>query len=399
VTGQVTRRRPAPSPDLRGIKTLYAALGAGVGTLLPYLVLYLTWRGLSPSQAGLLVGLMAGVGVLAVPAWGLLADRVIGVVAALRLSCLVAAAASLALLVAGESLPAIVGCAALLAAARAPGEALADTLALGALGPSGAQHYGSIRLWASIGFAVAVAGWGLVLDHSSLALILLAYPLALLVELASAGGARTVPVRARAAGVAGVRIVNGRFAVLLAGALLFGVAMGASVTVLPLRITDTGGDLVMVGAAGVVGALAEIPLMRCSALLRERLGAHRVFLAGGALFGPALLLYGVVGNPAGLVAASAVRGAGYAVVYVGLVTAAGALLPADRQASGQALLQTTLMGVATTVGASLGGVAYQHEPPGLLFGAAAVLAVVGTVVCQVGARSLPRRVGDSSPRS
>jgi PPP family 3-phenylpropionic acid transporter len=386
--------RDAQSSDLRGIKTLYAALGAGVGTLLPYLVLYLTSRGLSSAQAGLVLGLMAAVGVLAVPAWGLLADRVTGVVPALRLSCLAAAVASLALLVAGESVPAIVGCAIVLAAARAPGEAFADTLALGTLGPSRAQQYGSIRLWASIGFAIAVAGWGLLLDHSSLALILLVYPLALLVELASAGGARIRAVREPATDRGRVRIVTGRFAVLLAGALLFGIAMGATLTVLPLRITDVGGSLALVGAAGVVAALAEIPLMRGSGRLRERLGAHRVFLAGGALFGPALLLYGIVGNPAGLVAASAVRGAGFALVYVGLVTASGSLLPADRQASGQALLQTTLMGVAPIVGSSVGGVAYEHGSPVLLFGAAAVLAVAGTVVCQVGARRLPRRSGD-----
>jgi PPP family 3-phenylpropionic acid transporter len=390
-------RRSAPVPDLRAVKTLYAALGAGVGTLLPYLVLYLTWRGLSSAQAGLVMGLMAGVGVLAVPVAGLLADRVTGVVAALRLSCLLAAVASVALLLAGESLPAIVICAALLAAARAPGEALADTLALGALGPSRVQHYGSIRLWASIGFAVAVALCGVLLDRDTLWLILLAYPVALLVELASVGRAQSAPVPVAVpgvTGVTGVRIVQGRFAVLLTGALLFGVAMGATLTVLPLRITDVGGALAMVGAASVVAALAEIPLMRSSALLQERLGAHRVFLAGGALFGPALLLYGVVGNPAGLVAASAVRGAGYAVVYVGLVTAAGRLLPADRQASGQALLQTTLMGVAPILGSSLGGIAYEHQPPGVLFGAAAVLAIAGALVCQVGGRRPVMSGGD-----
>jgi nitrate/nitrite transporter NarK len=91
--------------DLRRLKALFAALGIGVGTLGPYIVLYLTWRGLSPSQAGLVIALMAGIGVLAVPLWGLVADHALGTVTALRLSGLLAAVASLALLLSGRLLP------------------------------------------------------------------------------------------------------------------------------------------------------------------------------------------------------------------------------------------------------------------------------------------------------
>lgn len=378
------------SPDLRALKGLFAALGAGVGSLLPYLVLYLTWRGLSPAEAGLVMGLMAGVGVAAVPAWGWLADRVTGVVDALRLSCVAAALASLALLAAGSSRWAIVVCAAVLAAARAPGEALADTLAMSALGGSAARLYGTVRLWASIGFAVAVAGWGLVLQHASLALILVAYAAVMLVELGCTAVVRPA-TSSRVRGLAGTSaILRGSFSVLLAGALLFGIAMGAMLTVLPLRITDVGGDVVMVAAAGVVAAVAEVPLMRSSGRLAGRLGVQRVLLVGGAMFAVALVLYGVLSQAIGLVLASAVRGGGYALVYVALVTASARLLPADRQASGQALLQTTLMGVAPIAGASLGGVLYEHQPPEVIFGGGAALAVVGAAISSVGARMLPR---------
>src|SRR4051794_1915243 len=120
--------RPAASMrDLPRLQVIYTAIGAGVGSLLPFLVLYLTWRGLSPTQAGLVIGMMSAVGVLAVPAWGLLADRVLGVTRALRLSFLLAAAGDVVLLLAGRSTPLIALSAVALAAVRAPGEALADT--------------------------------------------------------------------------------------------------------------------------------------------------------------------------------------------------------------------------------------------------------------------------------
>jgi MFS_1 like family len=58
----------------RRLRVLYAAVGGGIGTLLPYLVLYLTDRGLSPTGAGLVIGLMSAVGVLVIPLWARLAE-------------------------------------------------------------------------------------------------------------------------------------------------------------------------------------------------------------------------------------------------------------------------------------------------------------------------------------
>ena len=376
-----------PGGALARLNVLYLAIGAGVGSLLPFLVVYLTWRGLSPAEAGFVLGLMSAVGVAALPLWGLLADRLLGSVRALQVSCLLAALASIALYGAGSSVVAIVWLAAVLAAARAPGEALADALAVGTLGEAAPRHYGKVRLWASVGFAVAVGVWGIVLDHTSLALVLFAYPVAMLVVIASTRGMGSRPLRtARVPRAHATRdLVSGRFALVLAGAFGFGVAIGASTTLLPLAIIDAGGDVGTVGAASVVGAAAEVPLMLSSGRLARRFGPASAFLVGGGLFAVAVGLYGLIDAPAGLVAVSAIRGAGYALVYVGLVTAIGGLLSTDRQASGQAALQTTMMGIAPIAGASLGGVAYTELSPALVFGVSGVLAALGSVVSCVGA--------------
>ncbi|MGN6300195.1 MAG: MFS transporter [Angustibacter sp.] len=374
---------PQEAQPLGRLKVLFAASGAGIGTLMPYLAVYLRSQGLSATLVGFVLGLMAAVGVVAVPLWGALADRGRGAAWALRLSCALAALGSLLLLAAGSWLPAVIATSALLAAARAPGEALADTLALTVLGPSGGRRYGSIRLWSSAGFAVAVAGWGFLLERTSLSVVLVAYPAALLLVVAA-----STPLHARAARPSAVvprtplrAIMRPDLAMLLLGTGVFGVAMGASWTVLPLRLTDLGGGVAAVAAASVVGALTEIPLMRSTGMLRERVGPGRVFLIGGALFAASSSLYGALTDPRLIVAASVLRGAGYALVYVGLVTSVGTLLPPHQRATGQALLQTTLMGVAPIVGASLGGFTYQHSPP-LLFGLSAALALVGALIAR-----------------
>jgi len=369
-----------PDADREGrrLRVLYAAVGGGIGTLLPYLVLYLTDRGLTPTGAGLVVGLMSAVGVLVIPLWGRLADGSVGVARALRLSCALAAVASLALLVADRVVPALVLCALLLAAARAPGEALADALATSTAG--GSSDYGRVRMWASAGFAVTVGVWGLALERTGLGLVLVAYPATLVVAALSTRGMSPVrepePVATPGAVPPG-RLLTGPVLVLLGGVLVFGVAMATAFTVLPLRIVDAGGAVWVVGVSAVVGAAAEIPLMHRSASVSARLGARRTVLLGGLLFAVAVTLYGAFAQPWVLVTASAVRGAGYALVYVGLVTAVRAAFPPRSRARGQALLQTVLMGVAPVAGASLGGFGYSHAPALPLFGATAVLALLG----------------------
>jgi PPP family 3-phenylpropionic acid transporter len=386
-----------PSSSTRRLPALYAAVGAGIGTLLPYLVLYLVSRGLTATGAGLVVGLMSGVGVLTIPLWGQLADGALGVVRTLRVSFVLAAVAALALLAAGRSVPAIVVCALLLAAARAPGEALSDALTVNTLGDT--ADYGRIRMWASVGFAVAVGVWGLALGHTGLGLILLAYPAALVAGALSTRGMASPasgPVaRARPADPA--RRLPRHLLVLLAGVLVFGVAMATTFTVLPLRIVDVGGAVAVVGASSVVGAAAEIPLMHRSAGLARRYGARTVVLLGGVLFAVALVLYGTVSSPWGLVAASAVRGGGYALVYVGLVVSVRAAVPANLQARGQAWLQTVLMGVAPVAGASLGGLGYSHLPPPLLFGIAAATALLGAATASSRFASPTRLVTRTAP--
>src|SRR4051794_41975149 len=64
-----------PSRDMVRLRLLFAASGAGIGTLMPYLAVYLAWRGLSATYVGLVLGLMAAVGGVVVPLWGAAADR------------------------------------------------------------------------------------------------------------------------------------------------------------------------------------------------------------------------------------------------------------------------------------------------------------------------------------
>ena len=164
------------------------------------------------------------------------------------------------------------------------------------------------------------------------------------------------------------------------GAGVFGVAMGASWAVLPLRLTDIGGGVAAVAAASVVGALTEIPFMRSTGGLRERLGAGpRLPVRRCALLASSAL-YGMLTDPRLIVAASVLRGAGYALVYVGLVTSVDPAATAP-EGNGQRSCRRHSWVLAPIVGASLGGFTYQRSPA-LLFGLSAALALVGALIAR-----------------
>src|SRR5206468_7793016 len=105
--------------------------------------------------------------------------------------------------------------------------------------------------------------------------ILIAYPLAMVVLLASTAAHRwPVGPASRLPSLSDLRMTaSARLLVLYGGALAFGIAMGASMTAGPLRLVGVGGGVSAVGAAAVLGALVEIPVMRMSGLLWHRLGA------------------------------------------------------------------------------------------------------------------------------
>ncbi len=137
-----------------------------LGTMVPYLPLYLQSLGLDAWHIGLLTSVMVGTKIVAPNIWGWLADRTQQRMMIIRMGCLMAvlcfslsfwwhSVAALALIIFLYSF--------FWNAVLAQFEAV--TLAYLGNQP---EFYSRIRLWGSIGFIVAVAGLGLLFDHVSL---------------------------------------------------------------------------------------------------------------------------------------------------------------------------------------------------------------------------------------
>lgn len=140
--------------DLWRIRLYYFVWTGGGGVLYPFISLFYVQNGLSGAEIGLLATVSSVIALLAAPLWGRWSDNVHRPRRLLQGSLL---GSALCMLWLGEQtrffwMAAIIGLAALVSAAVEP---LSDTLALAVTHGGDKSRFGSVRLWGSLGWAIA----------------------------------------------------------------------------------------------------------------------------------------------------------------------------------------------------------------------------------------------------
>jgi PPP family 3-phenylpropionic acid transporter len=181
----------------------------------------------------------------------------------------------------------------------------------------------------------------------------------------------------------------------LIGLLAFGAAQHAAWDYVPLRIESGGGGPFLVGIAAGVSAFIEIPFMRSSSTLIRRFGVRPLFVAGGAVYVLASLLWSLVTAPAAVTAVRIGVGVGFGLTYVSVVVITGTLVPQRLRNTGQTLAQMCTAGLAPILGSVIGGWVYEHVgPPQLFVGSAVGLAVAIVIVWTATAGLAPDAVAE-----
>lgn len=136
---------------------------AFVGAFSPYFALYLQSIALSATDIALLMSLMQLMRVLAPNLWGWLAEKLGMRIAIVRLSAL-ASLAGFSVFFMTTDFVGLFAAMALMAFFWSAALPLVEGLAFAHLGEA-SHRYGSIRVWGSVGFIVAVLALGHSLDH------------------------------------------------------------------------------------------------------------------------------------------------------------------------------------------------------------------------------------------
>ena len=168
------------------------------------------------------------------------------------------------------------------------------------------------------------------------------------------------------------------------GAVLFVVAVLhigiiSGYTFLSLRLVELGGSPSVVALSAGISAFAEVPSMLVAGWIAVRIGLRGLFAVGALLYAVAFLSWAVVGSVGLIIASRILIGFSFASVIIAVVLTIATLLPADLQATGQALFQTTAFGIAAIIANVVGGLLYSTAGHSAVFGLAAVLAVVAAI--------------------
>lgn len=255
---------------------IYLAIFFAQGALIPYMTLYFSQDqfGLSASEVGTIVAIMPILSILVQPLWGMLADRTGRVRVWLMVAMAIAAVTSLGFLI-PLSYWWVIGLMVVWSVFQSAHIPLADMMTLDYTIRKKID-YGAIRLYGSVGFAIAVFVMGRISDTSfGLSSTFILSAICLLV------GTFIVfrinePKKEQAVTLAPFdwsAVWSPRFLVFLIGGMLVFGPIYANNYYFGLYVTEIGGSTTLVGMLFLVAVLCEIPFMRMATQLVTRIGS------------------------------------------------------------------------------------------------------------------------------
>ena len=297
----------------------YFAVFLGLGAVLPFLPLLLSSRGMSASMVGVVLVIGPVANLVAPPLWAWLADT-FGVRALLLSIASAGCALGVVLLIPDWGLLAAFGAMAIYSICRSPIAPLADAAAHAELGEDG-PRFARIRVWGSIGFAVAAATLG-ELEASTRPLLLFGVAAVAHVLGAAIASRRRAPWQPRQTGVALRALAESRahgLGALFLGSALYYFAHGSYDAFMALHLKALGHGDALVGLAWAVGVSCEIALMMVATTILRRVAAVNLLVVGAVASVVRWSLMSWVVSAAAIVAVQTLHALTFGLWYLAMV--------------------------------------------------------------------------------
>ncbi|MFK7962578.1 MAG: MFS transporter [Burkholderiaceae bacterium] len=379
--------------DTTRLKGFFFAYFAYVGMFSPYLSLYLADAGFSIAQIGILMSLPQWMRIVAPPFWGWLADSRgrpdqlmrLSSVLTLTAVCLLHWSSGGSIWVVGLVLAVLF----FVSAAQVPiGEAQTLSVTAGDAG-----EYGKIRLWGSIGFILAVASLGPVLDALGTQTLPLwmAGVLVLLVAIVWSFKSNTAPPSASAALVRlRDRLRQTHIAAFFLANFLMIFAHAAYYVLYSLYLEEQGYSKTAIGALWTLGVVAEVALFRWQRHLFSRFSALGML---GFSIAIAAVRFALIGWSAGvlwlLILAQLMHAITFGLHHSAVMKILHQWFDVQQQARAQALYVTLAYGLGGALGGLVVSGLWVHLSPAGAFYGAGLAAAVGACLTLIAIRRAP----------
>ncbi|WP_067617998.1 MFS transporter [Alicyclobacillus acidiphilus] len=322
----------------------------------PFLSLYLSGRGLSSEQIGVLMAVGAVAGMFAQPLLGYVNDRATDTRRLLILSAIISPAIY-ALYALFHPYALLLVVAFFYAVVQSTGP-IADAMAI----QSGNEYgfsYGQVRLWGALSFAITtmVAGYVYHVIGISYSFVFYAGLSLILVFVARFLPRTPASTHSTEMLVRGVWNVakNTRLMVFIGLCFVLATAITVNFTYLPLYFKALHYPLGWVGLNFTVAALVEVPLFYVSGPIIKKFGARVVIVIASAFYVAKYVLMGFAPPPALVIAIQVLDGVGYAFYWSAGVQIVANLSPKGRSATAQTLYGAVASSLSSIVGSVVGG--------------------------------------------
>jgi PPP family 3-phenylpropionic acid transporter len=368
-------------------KAFYFCFYAASASLIPYLTLYYRGLGLSGAHIGLLVGIAPVITWLAAPFWGAMADSTRRHRTILT-ATIIGTMAMIALLSQANTLLSLLLVVTLYSFFAAPIMPLVDNSVMELLGERRAL-YGRQRLWGAIGWGVAAAVAGALVDRFGLGISFYAFLFFYLVLLAVTSRFKVSAGTIGAPFWQGLRVLskNRPLMVFLASVLFAGVGSGIVHNYLFLYLADLGASETLMGLSQTMATFSEIPVFFFSALLLRKVGARGLLLLALAAYVVRLQAYTLMPPVWLVLPINLLHGLTFSALWVAGVSYANEVAPKELGATAQGLFTGMTMGLGTAGGALLGGTLYDTLGPAVMFRVAAFCVLAGLLFFALAGRS------------
>jgi PPP family 3-phenylpropionic acid transporter len=379
----VTRRTDASALSMVNylrMSLFYFLFYTTVAVFSPYFNLYLNDRGLNGEQVGTVLAILPLMGLVMQPMWGMLNDRF----HIQKTTLLLSVSVPPALLLVFPHLHAYVGflfgaaCLATFQTAAAP---VADSMTIQ---NAGLSHYGKIRMFGSLGYAIVVAIAAQVYHvygvHVLPVVALLAAGLAVVGLFAYPKPVRPNTVTVSA--LVGLRelLTNRRFLIILAATFLVSIGQIVNSNFFTLYYRDLGRPMGWLGVVLASGALSELPFFFWSGRLMERHGPEKVFFLGGTVFMLRWLVLCFEPNTWVIMVVQLFHGISFGLTFAAGVALAARVSDESRQVTAQTVYSAVNTGLAAIAGSMVGGYLLQSFGPRGVYEFAFVISLVGLIV-------------------
>lgn len=358
----------------------YFAFFAALGTLSPFLNVYLSENGLSGTEIGAIASIPPLVALAAGPFWSAIADRWHAQQRVLALLAAGAGTLSLALLWV-HSFLGVMLIMAIFIFFRAPISAILDGTVMGLVSRYGIS-YGKQRTWGSIGWITASFAAGFAGQMIALEAIFWVH--AVLLGLLCTVLSLQLPVekiREPVNYLAGVKqlIRLPGYRALLVFMAAFGAGSASNFNFMGLHILALGGSVGLIGIANATNSIPEIPGMFWGDSWLKRFGARRLIIVGGAGFVLTWFLFGIATEAWQFPLITPLIGLFFATSWVALVNFANDSAPKGMRASAQGIANAAMGGIGSAGGAFISGVLWDSYGGEVVFLVAAGIMALGTL--------------------